>query len=359
MSFPTLRTGRLVLRGFTLDDAPRVQRLAGAREVAATTVTMPHPYEDGMAQAWIGGHAAAWDARKHLSLAVTTDADGVIGGIGLSLAPEHRRAEMGYWIGVPYWNRGFATEAAAAVLDYAFGELGMNRVVGRYFAGNPASGGVMRKLGMRHEGTLREHVVRWGELHDLECCAILAREWRGRLASTDDEPVLGLRHGTVRLVPHSPRWAELYREEEARLREALEGVIVDVQHFGSTFIPGIRAKPILDIIAGVRRMDDVFARREQLRALGYEYVPGAGVPGHHVFGKGQPRTHLLHVVEHGGRDWTENLWFRDRLRADAALAAEYDALKARLADAHADNRARYTQEKSAFVQRIREQASAS
>lgn len=56
----------------------------------------------------------------------------------------------------------------------------MNRVVARYFDRNPASGNVMRKLGMRHEGTLREHVVRWGELHDVECHAILAREWRGR-----------------------------------------------------------------------------------------------------------------------------------------------------------------------------------
>lgn len=176
------------------------------------------------------------------------------------------------------------------------------------------------------------------------------------MTPADDEPVLGLRHGTVRLAPHTPRWAERYREEEARLREALEGVAVDIQHFGSTAILGIRAKPILDIIAGVRRMDDVFERREQLRALGYEYVPGAGVPGHHVFGKNQPRTHLLHVVEHGGRDWTENLWFRDRLRADPALAAEYDALKARLAEAHANDRAGYTAEKSAFVQRIREQA---
>lgn len=170
------------------------------------------------------------------------------------------------------------------------------------------------------------------------------------------EPVLGLTRGTVRLVPHSACWGELYREEEARLRAALEGVLLDVQHFGSTSIPGIHAKPILDIILGVRNRDDVFERRPQLQALGYGYVPGAGVPDHHVFGKGEPRTHLLHVVEHAGRAWTENLWFRDRLRADPALAAEYDALKLRLADAHPGDRARYTGEKGDFVQRIRQQA---
>lgn len=180
MSLPTLRTERLMLRGFTLDDAPRVQRLAGARDIASTTLNVPHPYEDGMAEAWIAGHAAAWDARQSLTLAVTTEADGLVGAISLGLAPEHRRAEMGYWMGVDYWNRGYTTEAAAAVLDYAFGELGLNRIVARYLARNPASGRVMQKLGMQREGIQREHVVRWGRLEDLECYAILAREWASR-----------------------------------------------------------------------------------------------------------------------------------------------------------------------------------
>jgi GrpB-like predicted nucleotidyltransferase (UPF0157 family) len=173
--------------------------------------------------------------------------------------------------------------------------------------------------------------------------------------SADGHPVLGLERGAVRLAPHDPRWAALYAGEEARLREALDGLLLDIQHFGSTSIPGIHAKPILDILAGVRRREDVLERRAQLQALGYGYVPGAGVPGHHVFGKGAPRTHLLHVVEHGGPSWTENLRFRDRLRADPALAAEYDALKLRLAAAHPGDRARYTEEKGAFVQRIRTQ----
>jgi GrpB-like predicted nucleotidyltransferase (UPF0157 family) len=174
--------------------------------------------------------------------------------------------------------------------------------------------------------------------------------------SASEARVLGLERGAVRLVPHTARWAALYREEAAHLRAALDGVLIDIQHFGSTSIPGIRAKPILDILVGVRSRDDVLERRPQLQALGYGYVPGAGVPGHHVFGKGEPRTHLLHVVEHAGRGWTENLWFRDRLRADPALAAEYDALKLRLAQAHPGDRARYTDEKGAFIQRIRQGA---
>lgn len=182
MELPTLRTGRLLLRGFTLADAPRVRELAGSREVAATTLTVPHPYEDGIAEAWIRGHAAAWEQRGRLSLAVTTGADGLVGAIGLTVVPEHAHGEIGYWTGVPYWNRGLATEAAVAVLDYGFGELGLHRVLARHFTRNPASGRVMRKLGMVHEGTLRDHVRRWGRFEDLECYAVLEREWRGRSA---------------------------------------------------------------------------------------------------------------------------------------------------------------------------------
>lgn len=182
MPLPTLRTERLVLRAFTLADAARVQELAGSRDVAATTMTMPHPYEDGMAEAWIAGHAAAWDARKRLTLAVTTASDGLVGGIGLTVVAEHRHAEVGYWIGVPFWNRGYATEAAAAVFAYAFGELSLHRVVARHFTRNASSGRVMRKLGMTHEGTLRDHVRRWDRFETLECYAILEDEWRARSA---------------------------------------------------------------------------------------------------------------------------------------------------------------------------------
>lgn len=177
-ALPTLRTERLLLRGLSPADAPRVQELAGAWDVASTTLTVPHPYEDGVAEAWIRGHAAAWERGERLPLAVTTESDGLVGGVGLQLSLGHRRAELGFWIGVAYWGRGFATEAAAAVLGYGFDELALHRVVARHFARNPASGRVARKLGMRHEGVQRGHVLRWGRFEDLECYAVLESEWK-------------------------------------------------------------------------------------------------------------------------------------------------------------------------------------
>jgi ribosomal-protein-alanine N-acetyltransferase len=174
---PTIETERLVLRPFRLEDAPEVQRLCGAREIAVGTLTIPHPYPDGAAEAWIAGHAEAFDrgAIEH-AIEARTDA-ALIGAIGLNLEREHGRAELGYWIGVPYWGRGYATEAARAVLDYAFAEEGLNRVYAFHFTSNPASGRVLQKIGMTHEGTRRGHSLKWGEYLDSEAYGILRSDW--------------------------------------------------------------------------------------------------------------------------------------------------------------------------------------
>lgn len=131
-----------------------------------------------MAEAWIDTHAADWESRRLLTLAVTTAGDGLIGSASLKLSIEHRRAELGYWIGVPYWGLGYATEASAALLDYAFDQLHLNRVDAHYLARNPASGKVMQKLGMTNEGMLRQHIMKWDQLEDIELYGILAAEWQ-------------------------------------------------------------------------------------------------------------------------------------------------------------------------------------
>lgn len=174
---PTLPTGRLVLRPFARDDAPVVQALAGHRDVASTTLNIPHPYADGLAEVWIETHRPAWEAINFMSLAATTEADGVVGAVSLHLSIVHGRGELGYWIGVPFWNRGYATETSAEVLRYAFEVLGLNRVVGRHITRNPGSGRVMQKLGMTHEGCLRQHCVKWGRAEDVDVYGILRREW--------------------------------------------------------------------------------------------------------------------------------------------------------------------------------------
>ncbi|MGH2600843.1 MAG: GNAT family N-acetyltransferase [bacterium] len=167
-----------MVRPFRLDDAPVVQRLAGAREIADTTLTIPHPYLDGMAEDWIRTHDDAWNRQERATFAMTSEAEGVVGAIGLDLALPHRRAELGYWVGRPFWNRGYATEAVRAVIAFGFETLGLNRIWARHLTRNPASGRVMVKAGMRFEGILREHVIKWDRPEDLAAYSILRADYQ-------------------------------------------------------------------------------------------------------------------------------------------------------------------------------------
>jgi [ribosomal protein S5]-alanine N-acetyltransferase len=175
---PILHTDRLVLRPFTLADAPDVHRLAGERDIASTTLTIPHPYEAGMAEQWIATHQALYEKGELLNFAIIHGSDPVLmGAIGLHINQQHARAELGHWVGKPFWNRGYGAEAAAAVVGHGFGVLGLNRIFASYFRRNPASGRVMQKIGMTYEGCSRQHVQRWGVFEDLECYGILKSEY--------------------------------------------------------------------------------------------------------------------------------------------------------------------------------------
>jgi RimJ/RimL family protein N-acetyltransferase len=155
-----------------------VERLAGDRAVADTTINIPHPYPPGEAAAWISSHAAAWREGTQHTFAITERQDGdLLGAIGLTVNLAHARGELGYWIGLPHWNRGYATEAARAMLRYAFETLGLNRVQATHFTRNPASGRVMQKLGMSHEGRSRQQFRKWDTFEDVERWAILRSEW--------------------------------------------------------------------------------------------------------------------------------------------------------------------------------------
>ncbi len=172
-----LQTERLFLRAFELGDAGDVQRLVGDPEVALMTANIPHPYPDGAAEEWIAGHAAQFEAGELAPFAITLCAEGaLIGSISLDIDQRHARAELGYWIGKPWWNHGYCTEAAQAVLHYGFDVLGLNRIHAWHFRRNPASGRVMLKIGMRHEGCLPQHVRRDGRFEDLESYGMLKRD---------------------------------------------------------------------------------------------------------------------------------------------------------------------------------------
>ncbi len=185
IDLPEIHTARLLLRPFTLDDAPIVERLAGERAIADTT-EVPHPYPPGGGATWIATHSRQWETRERLAYAITLAADGtLVGAISMRLMPQHAAGEIGYWVGVPYWGNGYATEAAAALLRFGFETLRLNRIQGRHMVRNPASGRVLEKIGMRLEGVLRQAIRKNGRFEDMAMLAILASEF---LASPQPGP---------------------------------------------------------------------------------------------------------------------------------------------------------------------------
>jgi len=176
---PTLDTDRLILRPFVADDAFDVERLAGMREIADTTLNIPHPYPHGGAALWIASHQSAWNDGTNATFAIVIkESHRLIGAISLMINPDHRRAELGYWIAVGSWNAGYATEASQRVIDFGFDDLNLHRIEARHMLRNPASGRVMKKLGMQHEGVERDWAIKWDRFESLAVYSILEPEWR-------------------------------------------------------------------------------------------------------------------------------------------------------------------------------------
>ena len=176
---PTLTTGRLTLRPFIADDAFDIERLAGRREIADTTLTIPHPYPHGAAAEWILTHAPAWEAGTTATFAIVETASSrLVGVASLMLNREHRRGELGYWIALDRWNQGYATESNQCLMDFGFEVLALHRIEARHFLRNPASGRVMQKLGMRHEGIERDWALKGDHYESLAVYSILEEEWR-------------------------------------------------------------------------------------------------------------------------------------------------------------------------------------
>lgn len=177
-TIPALRSTRLILRPFAQSDAHAVARYAGEKDIAATTLSIPHPYSLDMAVEWIGTHAEMYARGESATFAITlAESLQLVGAIGLVRHKEHDRAELGYWVGKPHWNRGYASEAALLVVDFGFESWQLERIFAHHFATNPASGKVMEKAGMQYEGCLRHHVKKWGQYQDLKIYSILREEW--------------------------------------------------------------------------------------------------------------------------------------------------------------------------------------
>jgi GrpB-like predicted nucleotidyltransferase (UPF0157 family) len=175
-------------------------------------------------------------------------------------------------------------------------------------------------------------------------------------ALSEDNNMLGLKHGINLLVDYDPEWPRAFAEERTRIHSALGDAARGIEHYGSTAVEGLRAKPIIDILVGVAPLEDWARCKRPLEELGYDYADNAGVPGHFVFGRGRDRserTHLVHVVEFNGESWRSNLAFRDALRADQSLRTEYLRTKEQAVVLVPEGRGGYNDLKHSFFEEIK------
>lgn len=170
---------------------------------------------------------------------------------------------------------------------------------------------------------------------------------------TEDESLQLAIQEPVSLSAYDIAWPALFEQERERLLRRFAGLLLDVQHFGSTAVPGLVAKPIIDILVGVSSMTVADTLIEPFTSAGYSSSAEFNQTlvdrrwfMRHAEGR---RTHHLHMVVMGSTEWQRRLRFRDALRADPELAERYALLKQALALAHAADRERYTEAKAAFV----------
>jgi D-beta-D-heptose 7-phosphate kinase/D-beta-D-heptose 1-phosphate adenosyltransferase len=182
------------------------------------------------------------------------------------------------------------------------------------------------------------------------------------LLVSDGRPAAGPSEPPIRVVPYDPRWPAMFEEDRRRIMEVVGAHVLAVEHIGSTSVPGLAAKPIIDVMVGLRSLEDAPLCVTPLHELGYVYVPRHEIimPERRYFRRGPSgaSTHHLHMVELGGDFWVEHLLFRDYLRARPEAARDYEDLKKRLADAHGPDRASYTDAKTDFIRSIVERARA-
>ena len=157
---------------------------------------------------------------------------------------------------------------------------------------------------------------------------------------------------SIQVVDYDANWSIRFEQEKSQILNALGDAVLDIQHIGSTSVPGLAAKPIIDILVGVEELPPSPTHIKALETLGYVYQGEAGIPGRHFFRKGMPRTHHLHLVKLGNEVWENQLLFRDFLQHHPDKAKQYEALKRKLAVQFRLDREGYVQAKAPLIEQM-------
>lgn len=285
---------------------------------------------------------------------VCDEANEIAGVINLSeiVMGCFQNAYIGFYATADYSSKGYMSAGLKLVLQKAFREMGLHRLEANIQPSNLSSIQLVKKNGFRYEG----YSPRYLKINDA---------WQGheRWAITyedyiqDDESVQ--RQDQILQTSYNAAWPSLANNEISAIKAALPAdCVLDIQHVGSTAIPGITAKPIIDIQLAVPSLAAMkIIAVPALQKLGYEYWSENPDPGRMFFVKGMPpygsaRTHHVHIVELSSPHWQDKIDFRDYLIAHPQMAEQYSALKLQLTELYRHDREQYAKAKTEFVKNV-------
>ncbi len=179
-NFPRHETHRLILDGLKESDAPLIAQYANNKKISIFTRTLPYPYYEKDALAWITIADKGFEDKDQFVFAMREKkTKQFIGGIGLTISLEHNRAELGYWLAEPYWNKGYTTEAVKELIKFGFEVLNLNKIIAVFIDDNAASGKVLEKSNMIKEAEMKDHDIKDGEYKTLIQYRLTQKEYQG------------------------------------------------------------------------------------------------------------------------------------------------------------------------------------
>ncbi len=288
------------------------------------------------------------------SFLVCNDTGNIVGVFNVSeiVRGLFQNAYLGFYAVADFAGKGYMSVGLKLVLAKIFNELKLHRIEANIQPDNVQSIQLIKKNGFRYEGFSPRYLKIDNEWRSHEHWAMTYEDF-----IRNDAKVLKKDH--VDIVAYNSEWPMIASIEIKKLREILpSSKIIDIQHVGSTAIPGMAAKPIVDIQVAVKSLDEMkVIAIPVLQKLGYEYWYENPDPERMFFVKGMPpfgdkRTHHVHIVEPTSRHWSEKIDFTDYLIAHPEIAKEYQQLKIKLAEQHTYDREEYTNAKGEFVKKI-------
>ena len=347
-----LQTPRLILRTWEDSDIEPFSAMNQDPEVMKFFPSLLTPEESASRVDWQRRH---FQEHGFCCYAMELKSTGeFIGFVGLAVplfeAPFMPAVEIGWRIARSHWNQGYATEAAKYVLSHAFNDLNLQEVVSFTAVPNKTSQRVMEKIGMTHDPKDDFDHPKLAEGHPLKR-HVLYRITAAQIQAKD----------SIEIETADPAWPAKAQEEISRISKKITALkapwFAGIEHIGSTAIPELSAKPILDLAIGVKDLTAAKALVPLLIEEGYVFWEANPDKSKLFFAKGMPpiggkRTHHVHVMEIMHHDWIIRPLFRNYLIAHPEDRMAYQALKQDLSQTFKEDREAYTQSKTAFIRNI-------